>query len=81
MLPLSKRLYLHPNLAAREATRFRSAREFPWGHTLFASGEIGADLHTREIPKDFEAEVKTYLDNIGIILRAAGMDYSDVVSA
>ena len=51
------------------------------GDTLYVSGEIGADLHTREIPRDFDAEVKTCLDNIGIILKAAGMDYSDVVSA
>ncbi len=50
------------------------------GDTLYVSGEIGADLHTGTIPKDFEAEVKTCLDNIGIILKAAGMD-SDVVSA
>ena len=50
------------------------------GDTLYVSGEIGVDLHTREIPKDFDAEVKACLDNIGIILRAAGMEYSDVVS-
>jgi 2-iminobutanoate/2-iminopropanoate deaminase len=51
------------------------------GDTLFVSGEIGVDLHTGEIPKDFESEVKACLDNVGIILKAAGMDYSDVVSA
>ena len=50
------------------------------GDTLYVSGEIGFDLHTGEIPKDFEAEVKACLDSIGIILRAAGMDYPDVVS-
>ena len=49
--------------------------------TLYVSGEIGADLRTREIPRNFEAEVKACLDNIGLILKAAGMDYSDVVSA
>jgi 2-iminobutanoate/2-iminopropanoate deaminase len=51
------------------------------GDTLYVSGEIGVDLHTGEIPKDFDAEVKACLDNIGIILRAAQMDYQDVVSA
>lgn len=51
------------------------------GDTLYVSGEIGFDLHTGEIPKDFDAEVKACLDNIGIILKAAGMDYADVVSA
>jgi 2-iminobutanoate/2-iminopropanoate deaminase len=51
------------------------------GDTLYVSGELGVDLHTGEIPKDFDAEVKACLDNIGIILKAGGMDYSDVVSA
>jgi len=50
------------------------------GSTLYVSGEIGFDLHTGEIPKDFDAEVKACLDNIGIILKAASMDYSNVVS-
>lgn len=48
--------------------------------TLYISGQIGADLKTREVPADFEAEVKTCLDNIGIVLKAAGMTYADVVS-
>lgn len=51
------------------------------GDTLYVSGEIGVDLHTGEIPKDFDREVKACLENIGIILKAAGMDYADVVSA
>ena len=51
------------------------------GDTLYVSGEIGFDLHAGQIPKDFDAEVKACLDNIGIVLKAAGMDYSDVVSA
>jgi 2-iminobutanoate/2-iminopropanoate deaminase len=50
------------------------------GDTLYVSGEIGFD-RSGQIPKDFEAEAKACLDNIGIILKAAGMDYSDVVSA
>jgi 2-iminobutanoate/2-iminopropanoate deaminase len=48
------------------------------GDTLYVSGEIGFDLHTKEIPKDFDAEVKACLENIGIILRAANMSYEDV---
>jgi 2-iminobutanoate/2-iminopropanoate deaminase len=50
------------------------------GDTLYVSGEIGFDLRSGEIPKDFEAEVKACLDDIGIILKSAGMDYRDVVS-
>jgi 2-iminobutanoate/2-iminopropanoate deaminase len=48
--------------------------------TLYISGQIGRDLKTSEIPVDFEQEVKLCLDNIGIILKAAGMKYSDAVS-
>jgi reactive intermediate/imine deaminase len=48
--------------------------------TLYVSGQIGRDLKTGEVPADFEQEVKLCLDNIGIILKATGMKYSDVVS-
>ena len=48
--------------------------------TLYVSGQVGGDLKTRTIPQDFDTEVKTCLDNIGIILKAAGMTYDDVVS-
>ncbi len=50
------------------------------GGTLYISGEIGADLKTRKIPDNFEAEVRTCLENIGLILKAAKMDYKDVDS-
>jgi 2-iminobutanoate/2-iminopropanoate deaminase len=48
--------------------------------TLYISGQVGADLKTRAVPADFEAEVKLVLDNIGIVLKAAGMTYKNVVS-
>ena len=48
--------------------------------TLYVAGQVGQDLKTRQIPADFEAEVKTALANIGLVLKAAGMDYQDVVS-
>jgi reactive intermediate/imine deaminase len=48
--------------------------------TLYISGQVGADLKTREVPADFDAEVKLVLDNIGIVLKAAGMTYKNVVS-
>lgn len=47
--------------------------------TLFISGQSGED-ETGKIPPDFEAEVKQCLDNIGAVLKAAGMSPSDVVS-
>jgi 2-iminobutanoate/2-iminopropanoate deaminase len=48
--------------------------------TLYVAGQIGQDLKTRQVPADFEAEVKTCLGNIGLVLKAAGMDFKDVVS-
>ena len=48
--------------------------------TLYVSGHIGQDLKTKLVPADFETEVKTLLGNIGIVLKAAGMTYKDVVS-
>ena len=48
--------------------------------TLYVAGQIGRNLKTGEIPTDFEQEVKTCLDDIGIILKAAGMSYDNVVS-
>jgi 2-iminobutanoate/2-iminopropanoate deaminase len=47
----------------------------------YVSGQIGRDLKTQKVPEDFEAEVRQVLDNIGIILREAKMNYADVVSA
>src|SRR5260370_34705059 len=43
------------------------------GDTLYVSGEIGLDLHTVPTAKDFDAEGKAGLDNIGIVLKVAGM--------
>ena len=48
--------------------------------TLYVSGQIGQDLKIKQVPADFEEEVKTELGNIGIVLKAAGMTYQDVVS-
>src|SRR5450631_1442427 len=48
--------------------------------TLYVAGQTGQDLKTNQIPSDFEAEVKLCLDNIGTILKQAGMTYEDVVS-
>jgi 2-iminobutanoate/2-iminopropanoate deaminase len=48
--------------------------------TLYISGQVGRDLKTGTISEDFEAEVKKCLENTGIILKAAGMSYDDVVA-
>ena len=48
--------------------------------TLYVSGQTGADLVTRQVPTDFEAEVKKCLDNIGLVLKAAGMSFQDAIA-
>src|SRR5258708_23272168 len=48
--------------------------------TLYAAGQTGRDLKTNKIPEDFETEVKTCLDNIAIVLKAAGMGFEDAVA-
>jgi 2-iminobutanoate/2-iminopropanoate deaminase len=47
--------------------------------TLYVSGQGGEDKDGK-IPGNFEAEVKQALDNIGVVLKEAGMSPADVVS-
>ncbi len=47
--------------------------------TLYISGQ-GGENSSGKIPKDFEAEVKQALDNVGAVLNAADMSPADVVS-
>jgi 2-iminobutanoate/2-iminopropanoate deaminase len=47
--------------------------------TLYISGQAGEDKDGK-VPSTFEAEVKQALDNIGVVLDAAGMTPADVVS-
>jgi 2-iminobutanoate/2-iminopropanoate deaminase len=48
--------------------------------TLYVSGQMGADPKTGEFPPDFEAEMKQALNNVGAVLKAAGMKYDDIVA-
>ncbi|MBI3693363.1 MAG: RidA family protein [Acidobacteria bacterium] len=48
--------------------------------TLYVAGQTGTDLKTNKLPENFQDEVRTCLDRIGIILKAAGMDFSDAVN-
>lgn len=47
--------------------------------TLYVSGMGGEDA-AGKIPTSFEAEVKQSLDNIGAVLKEAGMTSADIVS-
>ena len=48
--------------------------------TLYVAGQIGSDLKTGAIPEKFEDEVKQTLDNIGLVLKEAGMTFDNVVT-
>lgn len=46
--------------------------------TLYVSGMVGDKAG--KIPEDFEAEMRQCLDNIGVVLKEAGMGFDDVVT-
>ena len=48
--------------------------------TLYCAGQTGQDLKTKQIPANFESEVKMLLDHIGLVLKAGGMSFKDAVS-
>ena len=50
------------------------------GDTLYVAGQTGSDLKTGAIPEEFEAEVKQTLENIGLVLKEAGMSFDNAVS-
>ncbi len=51
------------------------------GDTLYLSGQLGRDPETAKlVPGGIEAETRQALKNLREVLKAAGMDYGDVVS-
>jgi 2-iminobutanoate/2-iminopropanoate deaminase len=46
---------------------------------LFASGMLGLDPATGELPEGVEAQAHQALRNVGVVLEEAGLDYSHVV--
>ncbi|MBI4662018.1 MAG: hypothetical protein HY735_24615 [Verrucomicrobia bacterium] len=51
------------------------------GDTLFLAGQGSRDPKTGRHPESFEAQVKQSMENLGAVLRAAGLDFSHVVKA
>jgi 2-iminobutanoate/2-iminopropanoate deaminase len=51
------------------------------GDFLYLSGSIGTKPGTRELPEGIEAQTKQTMDNLASTLKAAGMDFSDVVQS
>jgi len=82
-------LVLAASLSAAEK-KVITPKEFPSGRpysaglmidgTLYVSGQVGQDWKSGKAPDDFEAEVRQALDNVGMILKAGGKDFSDVVA-
>ena len=50
------------------------------GDTLYLSGMIGADASGQPVAGGLEPEMRQIFTNAGNLLKAAGMDFSDVVS-
>ena len=76
--------------AAAATKKVIQPKDFPTGRpfspgilvddTLFIAGQTGADLKTGQLPEDFDAEVKQCLENIGLVLKEAGMSFDDAVA-
>jgi 2-iminobutanoate/2-iminopropanoate deaminase len=49
------------------------------GDLLYLSGNIGQDPATGKVPAAFADEARQALDNLGRVLKAAGMGWEDVV--
>ncbi|MCC6588820.1 MAG: RidA family protein [Bryobacterales bacterium] len=50
------------------------------GNTLYIAGQTGQELGTGKYPDNFEDEVKRTLDNIGLVLKEAGMSFENAVA-
>jgi 2-iminobutanoate/2-iminopropanoate deaminase len=50
------------------------------GDTLYLSGQLGVDASGQLAAGGFEPEMRQVFANAGAVLKAAGMDFSDVVS-
>ena len=48
--------------------------------TLYIAGQTGSDVKTGKIPEEFEAEVKQALENVGAVLKEAGMGFENAVT-
>src|SRR5258708_17345948 len=50
-----------------------------FGDTVYVSGMVGRDA-SGKVPDDFEAEVKQTLENVGEVLKEAGLTFADAVA-
>jgi 2-iminobutanoate/2-iminopropanoate deaminase len=73
----ASRKFLYPDA-------FRAGRPYSpgvlAGDTLYISGQIDRDPQTGAQPQGISAQTRLAMSNVGHVLRAAGMDYGNVVS-
>ncbi|MCB1019825.1 MAG: RidA family protein [Acidobacteria bacterium] len=85
-----------PETAAEAPAAFKQERKFLYpatfkegrpftpgvmaGQTLYLSGVVGADPMTGERPASIADQTKRAMENVGLILKEAGLTYSDLVS-
>lgn len=68
---------LHTDQAPAAVGPYSQAMETD--HLVFVSGQIGIIPQTGELAEGFAAQAGQAIRNLGEILRAAGLDYGDVV--
>lgn len=66
-----------PDLPARPGAPYSQA--VMAGDLLFLSGNVGQDPATGKVPAAFGDEARQALENLGKVLRAAGLTWEDVV--
>lgn len=72
-----RRLIVPPGLELL-VERYRYAPGVLVGDTLYVSGQVGRDAQLRVV-EDLEAQFEQAFRNLGLVLSAAGMDFSDIV--
>ncbi|HYC06564.1 MAG TPA: RidA family protein [Candidatus Binatia bacterium] len=71
-----------PALPGIEPSAFPFSKVIEAGGLVFVAGQVGeAPGVSGAVPGGIEAETRAMLDNVGRLLHAVGLDYSDVVKA
>lgn len=73
------KLAIHPPNAAKPLAPYTPAIAI--GDLVFLSGQIALDEHGNLHMNDIATETRRVMDNIGILLKAAGLDHSHLVKA
>jgi 2-iminobutanoate/2-iminopropanoate deaminase len=69
-----------PELPGIEPSRLPFSRVVEAGGFVFLAGQVGdRPGHRGPVEGGIEAETRATLDNVGLLLRAVGLDYPDVV--